>query len=59
MAKPWTFAGVSASLGRAGGAVTLGAKHNILIFIDPIETAGWLQTLRNNGLTAANAGEPA
>jgi glycogen debranching enzyme len=23
MAKPWTFAGVSASLGRAGGAVTL------------------------------------
>lgn len=35
--------------------VTDGAKHNLLIFIDPIETAGWLQTLRNNGLKAATA----
>src|ERR1700689_3390184 len=33
----------------------LGAKHNLLIFIDPTETAGWLQTLRNNGLAAATA----
>ena len=40
---------------RLDHIVTLGAKHNILIFIDPIETAGWLMTLRNNGPTAANA----
>jgi Protein of unknown function (DUF4038)/Putative collagen-binding domain of a collagenase len=40
---------------RLDHIVALGAKHNILIFIDPIETAGWLQTLRNNGLAAANA----
>ncbi len=38
---------------RLDHIVELGAKHNILIFIDPIETAGWLQTLRNNGLKAA------
>ena len=40
---------------RLDHIVELGAKHNLLIFIDPIETAGWLQTLRNNGLAAANA----
>jgi hypothetical protein len=38
---------------RLDHIVELGAKHNMLIFIDPIETAGWLQTLRNNGLKAA------
>jgi hypothetical protein len=38
---------------RLDHIVELGAKHNLLIFIDPIETAGWLQTLRNNGLKAA------
>ncbi len=32
-----------------------GAKHGILVFIDPIETIGWLPTLRNNGLAAAFA----
>jgi Protein of unknown function (DUF4038)/Putative collagen-binding domain of a collagenase len=40
---------------RLDHIVELAAKHNILLFIDPIETAGWLQTLRNNGLAAANA----
>ena len=40
---------------RLDHIVELAAKHNILIFIDPIETAGWLQTLRNNGLKAATA----
>jgi len=40
---------------RLDHIVTLAAKHNILVFIDPIETAGWLMTLRNNGLAAANA----
>jgi Protein of unknown function (DUF4038)/Putative collagen-binding domain of a collagenase len=40
---------------RLDHIVTMAAKHNLLIFIDPIETAGWLMTLRNNGLAAANA----
>ncbi len=31
------------------------AKHGILVFIDPMETIGWLPTLRNNGLDAAFA----
>ena len=40
---------------RLDHIVTLGAKHGILVFIDPIETIGWLPTLRHNGLTAAYA----
>jgi hypothetical protein len=40
---------------RLDHIVTMAAKHNILLFIDPIETAGWLPTLRNNGLKAATA----
>src|ERR1700761_6893504 len=40
---------------RLGHIVTMAAAHNILLFIDPIETAGWLETLRNNGLKAATA----
>ncbi|MGO8792880.1 MAG: DUF4038 domain-containing protein [Terriglobia bacterium] len=35
---------------RLDHIVTLAAKHGILAFIDPIETIGWLATLRNNGL---------
>ncbi len=38
---------------RLDHIVELAAKHGILVFLDPIETAGWLQTLRNNGLAAA------
>jgi Protein of unknown function (DUF4038) len=31
------------------------AKHGILVFLDPIETARWLPVLRKNGLAAATA----
>jgi hypothetical protein len=37
---------------RLDHVVELAARHGILVFIDPIETAGWLLTLRNNGLAA-------
>jgi len=40
---------------RLDHIITLAAKHGILAFIDPIETIGWLATLRNNGLAAAFA----
>ena len=35
---------------RLDHIVELAGKYNLLIFIDPIETAGWLKTLQNNGL---------
>jgi hypothetical protein len=38
---------------RLDHIVTLAGKHDILVFLDPMETNGWLPTLRNNGLTAA------
>jgi len=38
---------------RLDHILNLAAKHGLLVFIDPIETIGWLSTLRNNGLTAA------
>lgn len=38
---------------RLDHIVELAAKHGILVFLDPMETAGWLSTLRNNGLAAA------
>lgn len=34
---------------RLDHVVELAAKHGILVFLDPMETAGWLSTLRNNG----------
>lgn len=34
---------------RLDHIVEIAAKHGILVFLDPIETAGWLTTLRNNG----------
>ena len=40
---------------RLDHIIALAAKHGILVFIDPIETIGWLSTLRNNGLAAAHA----
>ena len=40
---------------RLDTMVEIAAKHGILVFIDPIETIGWLPTLRNNGLKAAYA----
>jgi hypothetical protein len=38
---------------RLDHIVSLAAKHGLLVFIDPIETIGWLPTLRNNGLASA------
>jgi len=38
---------------RLDHIVESAAKHGILVFLDPMETAGWLQTLRNNGRDAA------
>ena len=40
---------------RLDHIVSLAAKHGILVFIDPLETAGWLPVLRKNGLAAATA----
>ncbi|MGP8185210.1 MAG: DUF4038 domain-containing protein [Terracidiphilus sp.] len=40
---------------RLDHVIQLAAKHGILVFINPAETNGWLQTLRNNGLAAAYA----
>ncbi len=37
---------------RLDHIVELAAKHGILVFLDPMETAGWLSTLRNNGRAA-------
>ena len=37
---------------RLDHIITLAGKHGILVFIDPMETIGWLPTLRNNGLAA-------
>ena len=38
---------------RLDHIVGLAEKHGILVFLDPMETNGWLPTLRNNGLAAA------
>jgi hypothetical protein len=38
---------------RLDHIIKLAAKHGILVFIDPVETAGWLPTLRNNGPASA------
>ena len=40
---------------RLDHILTLAAKHGIVVFLDPMDTTGWLPTLRNNGLTAAYA----
>jgi Protein of unknown function (DUF4038)/Putative collagen-binding domain of a collagenase len=37
---------------RLDHIVEFAAKHAILVFLDPSETAGWLATLRNNGAAA-------
>lgn len=38
---------------RLDHIVMLARKHGILVFLDPMETNGWLPTLRNNGLKSA------
>ena len=40
---------------RLDHIISLATKHGILVFVDPIETIGWLPTLRNNGVAAAYA----
>lgn len=38
---------------RLDHILQLAAKHHLLVFVDPIETIGWLPALRNNGEKAA------
>jgi uncharacterized protein DUF4038 len=38
---------------RLDHIIEIAAAHDFYVFIDPIETIGWLQTLRNNGLKSA------
>lgn len=38
---------------RLDHIIEIAAAHDIFVFIDPMETIGWLQTLRNNGLQSA------
>lgn len=40
---------------RLDFAVRSAERHGIFLFIDPMETIGWLPTLRNNGLEASFA----
>lgn len=40
---------------RVDEMVVLAAKHNMVLFFDPIETGQWLDTLRNNGPARARA----
>ncbi len=40
---------------RLDHIVQLAANHHLAVFLDPIETIGWLATLRNNGMEAAYA----
>jgi hypothetical protein len=40
---------------RADAMLRLAAEHGIVVFLDPIETAGWLETLRRNGAAKAAA----
>lgn len=38
---------------RLDHVIEIAAAHDIFVFIDPMETIGWLPTLRNNGLHSA------
>jgi Protein of unknown function (DUF4038)/IPT/TIG domain/Putative collagen-binding domain of a collagenase len=38
---------------RVDAMLNLAAEHNLVVFLDPIETGGWLVTLRKNGPAAA------
>jgi hypothetical protein len=40
---------------RLDNIMQLAAKHHLFVFLDPMETIGWLETLRNNGMKAAFA----
>ena len=38
---------------RAEEMIRLAAKHRLAVFLDPIETGGWLNVLRSNGTSTA------
>ena len=40
---------------RADEMVRLAARHHLVVFLDPIETGGWLTVLRDNGTAKAYA----
>jgi chitodextrinase len=40
---------------RADSIIQAAASHGLLVLLDPIETGGWLDILRANGLTRAQA----
>ena len=40
---------------RLDHVVESAARHGHFVFLDPVETAGWLATLRNNGVADASA----
>ena len=40
---------------RADAMIRLAAKHHLAVFLDPIETGGWLKVLRSNGAAKAYA----
>lgn len=40
---------------RLDHIVQLATNHRLVVFLDPIETIGWLPVLRNNGMKAAYA----
>jgi hypothetical protein len=40
---------------RVDAMIELAAQYGVVVFLDPIETGGWLATLRNDGLAAATA----
>jgi len=40
---------------RADAMLRLAARHGMVVFLDPIETGGWLETLRRNGTAKAAA----
>jgi hypothetical protein len=40
---------------RVDAMIALAAEYGLVVFLDPIETGGWLATLRNDGLAAATA----
>jgi hypothetical protein len=43
----------SAYFARLDSLIALAAKYNLTVFLDPIDTGGWLTTLENNGPTRA------
>lgn len=43
----------SAYFSRADAYINIAAAYGITVFLDPIETGGWLDVLRSNGVTKA------